>query len=152
MKIPLQMSQNTNYMNNKCCEKCETVDIVHIEENFQVTEPSCKDRTCPCHTDTTPSEGWEEEIRNIIQAPIRAQISTADIRVPAMSSTGLGEKVSDLNLLLQKARKEAVQSFIEEDVKKKLGFMRQWLNEDRITDPKKMVSTEELLTFFNSIN
>ena len=35
-----------------------------------------------------------------------------------------------------------------EDMLAKLGFMRQWLNEDRITDPKKMVSTEELAYWF----
>ena len=26
----------------------------------------------------------------------------------------------------------------------RIGFLRQWLNEDRITDPKKMVTNEDL--------
>ena len=30
----------------------------------------------------------------------------------------------------------------------KIDFLRQWLNEDRITDVKKMVSNEELLRWF----
>lgn len=36
-------------------------------------------------------------------------------------------------------------------VEKKLGigFLRQWLNEDRITDPKKMVTNEDILTFID---
>ena len=28
------------------------------------------------------------------------------------------------------------------DLSQKIGFLRQWLNEDRITDPKKMVTNE----------
>jgi hypothetical protein len=32
--------------------------------------------------------------------------------------------------------------------KQAIGFMRQWLNEDRITDPKKMVTDEELEYWF----
>jgi hypothetical protein len=31
------------------------------------------------------------------------------------------------------------------DIQKKIGQLRQWLNEERITDPKKMVTNEELL-------
>ena len=34
---------------------------------------------------------------------------------------------------------------IADEVKKKVGLMRQWLNEDRITDNNKMVTSEELL-------
>lgn len=32
-----------------------------------------------------------------------------------------------------------------EDVKRRAGFLRQWLNEDRIKDPNKMVTTEDIL-------
>jgi len=38
-------------------------------------------------------------------------------------------------------------NFIE-DFDKKIGMMRQWLNEDRITDSKKMVTNEELKHWF----
>ena len=31
------------------------------------------------------------------------------------------------------------------DCLQKIGMMRQWLNEDRITDPKKMVTSEDLI-------
>ena len=30
----------------------------------------------------------------------------------------------------------------------KIGMLRQWLNEDRISDPSKMVSNEDLLNWF----
>ncbi len=32
-----------------------------------------------------------------------------------------------------------------------VGFLRQWLNEDRITDPKKMVTNEELLVWIDDV-
>lgn len=31
-----------------------------------------------------------------------------------------------------------------EAIRRRMGFLRQWLNEDRITDPKKMVTTEDI--------
>lgn len=37
------------------------------------------------------------------------------------------------------------------DFYKKIYMMRQWLNEDRIDDPKKMVSNEDLLYWFQDI-
>lgn len=30
-----------------------------------------------------------------------------------------------------------------------IGMLRQWLNEDRIDDPKKMVTNEEIATWLN---
>lgn len=36
------------------------------------------------------------------------------------------------------------ESPISPDLSLHLNFLRQWLNEDRITDPKKMVSNEEI--------
>jgi hypothetical protein len=35
---------------------------------------------------------------------------------------------------------------------KEIGMLRQWLNEDRITDPKKMVTNEELLIWLTPKN
>ena len=37
----------------------------------------------------------------------------------------------------------------KEELKKKVGMLRQWLNEDRITDTNKMISTEDLLHWLN---
>ena len=36
----------------------------------------------------------------------------------------------------------------KQEIIKRLGLMRQWLNEDRITDLDKLVTTEELLEWF----
>ena len=40
------------------------------------------------------------------------------------------------------------QYVLAEQLRRKLGMMRQWLNEDRITDNSKLVSTEDLLKWF----
>ena len=60
------------------------------------------------------------------------------------------------------ARHKEIQAFIEstlksqreellETLEKNIGFMRQWLNEDRITDPKKMVKNEELKVWLEEL-
>lgn len=38
-------------------------------------------------------------------------------------------------------------SLFQSEMRKNVGQLRQWLNEDRITDPKKMVTNEEIETF-----
>jgi len=41
---------------------------------------------------------------------------------------------------------------IEKRHKISVGMLRQWLNEDRITDPKKMVTNEQIEIWFEGIN
>ncbi len=45
--------------------------------------------------------------------------------------------------LMEMAQWAEEQAF--EKVRRQMGFMRQWLNEDRIADSRNMVTTEELL-------
>lgn len=40
---------------------------------------------------------------------------------------------------------------VENNQREAIGMLRQWLNEDRITDPKKMVTNEELTKFLSII-
>jgi len=40
---------------------------------------------------------------------------------------------------------------IVEERNKSISLLRQWLNEDRITDIKKMVTNEEILIWFNKL-
>ncbi len=40
-------------------------------------------------------------------------------------------------------------SIANEKFLRNVGMLRQWLNEDRITDPKRMVTNEDLLTWLN---
>jgi hypothetical protein len=47
--------------------------------------------------------------------------------------------------------KEGQTHSLPDDFQGVIGMMRQWLNEDRITDPKKMVTTEELAFWINKI-
>lgn len=58
------------------------------------------------------------------------------------------EKFGYENLVgAERERFEHQESFIESLLRKqaeKVGFLRQWLNEDRITDPRKMVTNEEI--------
>ena len=35
----------------------------------------------------------------------------------------------------------------ENKLKSQIGLLRQWLNEERITDPKKMVTNEDIASF-----
>lgn len=39
----------------------------------------------------------------------------------------------------------------QEEYEKNIGMLRQWLNEDRIDDPKKMVTNEELKKWLDLI-
>ena len=57
----------------------------------------------------TPSETetlkmFKKDIIAILEAPSRSQMSTSDIRIPYMSSTRLGQVVSDLSNLIHLAR------------------------------------------------
>jgi hypothetical protein len=45
--------------------------------------------------------------------------------------------------------KKALREFTILKQREKIGLLRQFLNEERITDPKKMVSSEELLYWLN---
>jgi hypothetical protein len=38
------------------------------------------------------------------------------------------------------------------DCYRRIGMMRQWLNEDRITDPKKMITSEDLIYWIKKKN
>ena len=49
------------------------------------------------------------------------------------------------------AMKSEIKQFIlshdarrDDELRKNIGMMRQWLNEDRITDPKKLVTNEDI--------
>jgi len=60
------------------------------------------------------------------------------------------------NILLQLYHHPNDRKFVEGTLKNlinnvlrnKIGFLRQWLNEDRITDPNKLVTNQELLRWF----
>ncbi len=54
-----------------------------------------------------------------------------------------------LNDLVTKAYQAGIKDGREE-VDRKIGMVRQWLNEDRITDVNKMVTNEDLKVFLSS--
>ena len=66
------------------------------------------------------------------------------------------DKSVDTIVVSKKEIKKFIQKEIDDAVKEererleqKVGMIRQWLNEDRITDPKKMITSEDLLYFIN---
>ncbi len=48
-----------------------------------------------------------------------------------------------INTFSEETQKEIIELF-KNHLKKNIGMMRQWLNEERITDPKKMVDNKDL--------
>lgn len=58
-------------------------------------------------------------------------------------NTGSMEKVRDMDITYE-VLVDSLLSLFEKEQKKRIGMLRQWLNEDRITDLKKMVTSEEL--------
>ncbi|NCC19424.1 MAG: hypothetical protein EOM29_10845 [Bacteroidia bacterium] len=50
--------------------------------------------------------------------------------------------------LLDEQRFDKIFELLDEKQEKSLGLMRQWLNEERITDPQKMVTNEDLKIWF----
>ena len=50
--------------------------------------------------------------------------------------------------LLDEQRFSKIFELLDEKQEKSLGLMRQWLNEERITDPQKMVTNEDLKIWF----
>ena len=83
-------------------------------------------------------------------------ILTDDGKAKYWKPAVFGYAEDDREAPLDKFFPETVKQFIRtirlkdrEELKKKVGMLRQWLNEDRITDTNKMVSTEDLLHWLN---
>lgn len=71
------------------------------------------------------------------------------IPVELVSQWGTQIELPYLELLEKEKNSDREQVFrywdlIKTEQYRNIGLMRQWLNEDRITDPKKMVTSEEL--------
>lgn len=64
----------------------------------------------------------------------------------------LTENIKEFDRVLARYVLEYVASAIREErenLEKNIGALRQWLNEDRITDPSKMVTNEEILSWLD---
>ena len=71
--------------------------------------------------------------------PIKSWLSTALDTMREEREKKVRQR-KDLNEEYDRKLREEVLKEIEENI----GLVRQWLNEDRITDPKKMVSNDDL--------
>lgn len=82
----------------------------------------------------TPSA--KASIRDMFEFSIQKAIEAerARLKDEALKQYGLGQQ-------------EGI-AFEREKVRKDVGMLRQWLNEDRITLPENMVSDEEILSWF----
>ncbi len=57
-----------------------------------------------------------------------------------------GTNADDLEAFIEKAYRVGRESAVQ------VGFLRQWLNEDRITDCSKLVTNEQLLSWLTPTN
>lgn len=55
-------------------------------------------------------------------------------------NTFKGETKKELEAMVNKIRKE-----MNKKLEMNIGMLRQWLNEDRITDPNKLVTNEQIM-------
>lgn len=69
-------------------------------------------------------------------------------KVLSQVSEDMVVKVQDLMEVLKAARESKETSKMEWSLPaENIGMLRQWLNEDRITDPKKLITNEDILYF-----
>lgn len=89
------------------------------------------------HTQQSSMEGWEKDFRGSLiglQLIHEGRLSDADIEV-----------LSDwMNVKCEK-RLESERLKEREEVMKNVGLLRQWLNEERITDTKRLVTNDEII-------
>lgn len=118
----------------KCVYKfdCEIHDICGgaeckgCGEHLDSPETICEncDEECPIHSPTQKLEkGWEEDFE-VLPEHRESQIKW----IKELLSQALADN-----------RRKVV-----EELKPKIGMLRQWLNEDRITDVNKMVDNEQI--------
>jgi len=126
------------------------------EEKCTCAEMSCKVGCTNKHThkgffcekcNPIPShqvEKWEEEFdKNFTPLLLSSEGGNSDeVRV-----INLRYNVRYSKTRLKDFISHTIQSAVQEEREKRklgVGFLRQWLNEDRITDPKRMVTNEQI--------
>ena len=147
-------------MNQECCENCKEFNITG-EPN-----PRCVQSFCPCHTPLeakekcskckkTLTDNWQKREKICYFCVVK------DFPTPQLEK-GWEEEMfkyshekyigssSDLYINTTRAIKICSQALADnrrkvvEELKPKIGMLRQWLNEDRITDVNKMVDNEQI--------
>lgn len=121
----------------KCCEKCIAYESLGNFKGFGASY--CKTaNSCKCHSSSTSlDERIKEEFLKTDWCS--AYVNWCKEHLPHVIPTD-HEKIADFFLSILHRELENR----EKEIEKNIGMMRQWLNEDRITDPKKMVTNEEL--------
>jgi len=103
-------------------------------------------KDCPA----APKEkGWREGLRDLylVKSPDDNGLITGSV------TTAYGVfKASRPNLAFYLATQDSIEEFIERtltqqkrEIQNNIGFLRQWLNEDRIKDPKNLVTNEDII-------
>ena len=155
---------------NTCCTDCKEYGILGDPYEMGEFVKPCKNKECPCHlVKASPSSESEDcGCANREMTPEEAEIAKELDRHFASSESEGGQKHPEhicrfndapydcdcfdagyqKGIADNQKKGEAWRKGYMEGVdvgKKNLGQLRQWLNEDRITDPKKMVTNEEML-------
>lgn len=116
----------------KCCELC--IRWISTDQEYSKNEGTlrlqCVDSDCPCHH---PRETTKERLN----AQFFSGIPTEE-----MGSNQVDE-VKLLSFIEQEKQR------VKDEVLKNVGMLRQWLNEDHITEPGKMVTNEQILMWLS---
>lgn len=116
-----------------------------------------KNGLCRCDMQRFCSECKQEKVKDIYILEWEsfekfiADVSNENSKFHEENTVGFKREYieSYLQKLLQSAREESykkgyIQAGLDNIHQSNIGMLRQWLNEDRITDPKKMVTNEEI--------
>lgn len=98
---------------------------------FDLCSKECEEKY---RTDTPPLQDWDMKIRQILSKHWNEWPT---------------EVVENFYSLLSQVREQAYREGQKEALKN-VGMLRQWLNEDRITDVNKMVTNEEIKHFLTN--
>lgn len=95
----------------------------------------------PYPTPTSKDEEWKKSIKEMLQA---FETLISGNHPDYENANDVRETIlAFIQTLISKSKQEGREEEREE-IKRHIGSLRQWLNEDRITDPKKMVTNEQI--------
>ena len=120
------------------CEKCGVITIP-VYSNHK-----CNNMQTKLKQFDEEVEEWEKEIGELIG---EATMCWKD----GVSGIFDGDRACVILDKINAIVSSTIKSSIEEErnrIERHVGMMRQWLNEDRIDDPNKMVTNEELFSWF----
>ena len=137
-------------MKTKKPQQTGTITITQVQGSpFRTVVGKKKDIETYIKSNSPPQQTgtWEKQVRGSMST---AWLNSGDIKA-------LNESTEDLlsflrsELLLQRQKLLKQMTKARKELKQNIGMLRQWLNEDRITDSKKMVTNEQIEMWFDDL-